>query len=133
MSAETPKPVGSITWADLTVEYAESVRDFYKAVVGWTSADLDMGGYHDYCMNQPEDAKTVAGVCHARGANAALPPQWLIYITVEDLDRSIERCTAGGGAVIVPARDYGGAGRYAVLRDPAGAAFAVFEPAPPAA
>lgn len=127
------KPVGSIMWADLTVEDADAVRDFYKAVVGWTSSDVDMGGYHDYCMNQPEDAKTVAGVCHARGANAALPPQWLIYVTVEDLDASVERCVEKGGAVVAPARDYGGAGRYAVLRDPAGAAFAVFEPAPPAA
>lgn len=125
--------VGSIMWADLTVEDAASVRDFYKAVVGWTTSDVDMGGYHDYCMNQPEDARTVAGVCHARGANAALPPQWLIYVTVEDLDVSVERCLALGGTVIAPARDYGGAGRYAVLRDPAGAAFALFEPAPPAA
>lgn len=125
--------VGSITWADLTVEDAARVRDFYKDVVGWTATEVDMGGYHDFCMNQPEDAKTVAGVCHARGSNASLPPQWLLYITVQDVDASIERCVALGGQVIAPARDYGGAGRYAVLRDPAGAAFAVFEPAPPAA
>ena len=132
MQDNTPA-VGSITWADLSVEHAERVRDFYKDVVGWTTSDVDMGGYHDYCMNQPLDAKTVAGVCHARGANAALPPQWLIYITVQDLDASIERCVALGGEVLAPARGYGANGRYAVLRDPAGAAFAVFEPAPPAA
>lgn len=115
-------------WVDLTVEHADQVRDFYREVVGWTSTDMDMGGYHDYCMNQPEDGKTVAGVCHARGANAALPPQWLVYVIVEDLDSSVARCQEHGGAVILPPREYGGAGRYAVLRDPAGAAFAVFEP-----
>jgi hypothetical protein len=133
MQDHSPPRVGSIMWADLTVEDAPRVRDFYKDVVGWTATDVDMGGYHDYCMNQPADAKTVAGVCHARGGNAGLPPQWLVYITVQDLEASIERCVAHGGSVIAPARDYGGAGRYAVLRDPAGAAFAVFEPAPPAA
>lgn len=133
MQDHSPPRVGSIMWVDLTVEDAAQVRDFYKDVVGWTATDVDMGGYHDYCMNQPEDAKTVAGVCHARGANAALPPQWLVYITVEDLEASIQRCVVRGGCVIAPARDYGGAGRYAVLRDPAGAPFAIFEPAPPAA
>jgi len=133
MSDTHTPPVGSIMWADLTVEDARRLRDFYKEVVGWTATEVDMGGYHDYCMNQPEDAKTVAGICHARGANAALPPQWLLYITVRDLDASVERSVALGGHVIAPARDYGGAGRYAVLRDPAGAPFAVFEPAPAAA
>lgn len=126
-------PIGSIMWADLTVEDAPRLRDFYKEVVGWTATDVDMGGYHDYCMNQPEDARTVAGVCHARGQNATLPPQWLIYVTVQDLDASVDRCVALGGEVIAPPRDYGGTGRYAVLRDPAGAPFAVFEAAPPAA
>ncbi len=126
-------PVGSIIWADLTVQDAPRARDFYRAVVGWTTSDVDMGGYHDFCMNQPEDAGTVAGVCHARGSNAHLPPQWLIYVVVEDLDASIRQCVALGGEVVAPARDYGATGRYAVLRDPVGAPFAVFEPAPPAA
>ena len=116
-------PIGSIMWADLTVEDAPRLRAFYKEVVGWTATDVDMGGYHDYCMNQPEDARTVA----------TLPPQWLIYVTVQDLDASVDRCVALGGEVIAPPRDYGGTGRYAVLRDPAGAPFAVFEAAPPAA
>ena len=96
MTAPSRPPVGSIKWADLTVEHAEEVRDFYREVVGWTSTDVDMGGYHDYCMNQPEDAKTVAGICHARGGNAGLPPQWLAYIIVEDIDHSISRCVESG-------------------------------------
>jgi predicted enzyme related to lactoylglutathione lyase len=133
MSQQTPLRIGSVMWADLTVPHAEAVRDFYREVVGWTTTDVDMGGYHDFCMNQPEDAKTVAGICHARGSNAAVPPQWLIYIIVEDLEESMARCRELGGAVILPPRDYGGAGRYAVLRDPAGAAFALFEPDNPAA
>ena len=133
MSSSEDRPIGSIMWADLTVDHAERVRDFYKQVVGWTTSDVDMGGYHDYCMNQPADGKTVAGVCHARGGNTGLPPQWMIYITVEDLDASVERCLHLGGQVVVPVRHYGADGRYVVVRDPAGAVFALFEPAPPAA
>lgn len=133
MPGRNVPPVGAIMWADLTVERAEVVRDFYREVVGWTTSDVDMGGYHDYCMNQPEDGKTVAGICHARGHNAALPPHWLVYMVVEDLERSMARCTDLGGQIVALPRDYGADGRYAVMRDPAGAVFALFEPTEPAA
>jgi hypothetical protein len=133
MSDTPSRAIGSIMWADLTVDDADRVRDFYREVVGWTASDVDMGGYHDYCMNQPEDGKTVAGVCHARGGNVGLPSQWLLYLIVEDLDASMERCAERGGSIISPVRHYGAEGRYVVMRDPAGAAFAIFEPATPAA
>lgn len=120
--SETKRPaIGTISWADLTVEDAPRVRDFYREVVGWEVEELDMGGYADYCMNAPEGGATAAGICHARGVNAGLPPQWLVYITVADLDRSIERCAALGGVVVAGPRDMGPYGRMCVVRDPAGA------------
>jgi len=87
---QTSKPeVGAIAWTDLTVKPAVEVRDFYAAVVGWKFSAVEMGGYSDFCMNQPADDKPVAGVCHARGENANLPAQWLIYINVPSLKRSL--------------------------------------------
>ncbi|HEX7182825.1 MAG TPA: VOC family protein [Thermoanaerobaculia bacterium] len=128
--SETGKPeIGSIGWVDLTVENADKVRDFYKEVVGWGTTPVGMGEYSDYCMDEPGSGKSVAGVCHARGTNAGLPPQWLIYITVEDLDRSITRCTDLGGKVIAGPKGMGPQGRYCVIQDPAGAVAALFEPA----
>ena len=120
---------GSMTWADLTVENAEQIRDFYSAVVGWTSSGVDMGGYEDFTMNDSGTGAPVAGVCHTRGSNAGLPPVWLIYVTVEDINKSITRCIQLGGQVISGPRGMGGQGRYCVIRDPAGAALALFEPA----
>ncbi len=84
-----------------------------------------MGGYEEFCLNQ-RGGKTVAGVCHARGDHAALPPQWLIYIMVKDLRASLTKCRALGGKVIIKPRDAGG-GRMAVIRDPAGAVAALFQ------
>ena len=121
--------VGSVTWTDLTVENAERIRDFYSAVVGWTASGVDMGGYDDFNMNDPETGTPVAGVCHARGGNADLPPVWLIYVNVEDIEKSIARCVELGGQVISGPKGMGGQGRYCVIRDPAGAALALFEPA----
>ena len=126
MPRKTKPKTGSITWMDLTVKPAIKVRDFYKAVVGWKSASVDMGGYRDFCMNQPADGKTVAGICHARGENANLPPQWLLYVSVANLAKSLAACRRRGGKIVCPARKMFG-GRMAVIRDPAGAVVALFE------
>lgn len=120
---------GSVAWFDLTVPDAGAVRDFYSAVAGWSVSPVEMGGYQDYCMIPPGASAPVAGVCHARGPNADLPPQWLIYITVPDLAASLAACTAKGGRVVRPECDLGGA-RMAVVQDPAGAVAALYQPPP---
>ncbi len=128
---ESARPrIGSISWADLTVADATALRDFYRAVAGWESSDVEMGGYTDFCMNLPGGADPIAGICHARGANTNLPPQWLVYINVTDLDHSMARCVEAGGEVIAGPRAMGTQGRFCVIRDPAGAFAALVEPAP---
>lgn len=118
-------PVGSIGWFDLTVPNADEVRDFYAEVVGWSPSDVDMGGYADYNMHRDGAPEPVAGVCHARGGNAGLPAQWLMYVIVEDLDRSMARCLELGGDVIAGPKQVGASARYCVVRDPAGAVVAL--------
>ena len=113
--------VGKIEWHDLTVKNAEEVKSFYEKVVGWKPQPLSMGDYDDYVMMQ--DSETPAGgVCHARGGNADIPPQWLLYVNVEDFDASIKACLASGGKVIGAKRKMGDDGRhYCLIQDPAGA------------
>src|SRR5262245_16634779 len=94
--------VGAVNWTDLTVPDAKRVRDFYAAVVGWTHEALDMDGYDDYCMNRPDDGQTVAGICHARGENTSLPPVWLVYINVANVEASCVQVKALGGDVLTP-------------------------------
>ena len=83
-----------------------------------------MGGYSDFSMIAAATGDGVAGICHARGVNADLPPQWLIYFVVEDVDRSAARCVQQGGAVIAGPRSMG-ASRFCVIRDPGGAVCAL--------
>lgn len=123
MSA-TPEP-GTISWQDLTVADAEGVRDFYQAVVGWKPEPLSMGASSDFVMSA--NGTPIAGICNARGGNADLPAQWLIYITVDDLDHSIDECQRLGGSLVAAPRSYGG-GRYCVIKDPAGAVCALYQP-----
>lgn len=129
MSESKKLPVGSIGWVDLTVPEADKLRDFYASVVGWKPADVPMCDYSDYTMKEPESGKAVSGVCHARGQNSGLPAQWLIYITVANLDESVSRCRSLGGSVVKEPTRVGTMGRFAVIRDPAGAVAALWEPA----
>lgn len=125
--AETRKATGEIAWLDLTVPDAKSLRDFYASVVGWTITPIDMGGYDDFCMNAPGSGETVSGVCHARGSNVDLPPVWLPYIVVDDIEGSIGRCEKSGGELVLGPKDMGPQGHYCVIRDPAGAYLALFQ------
>ena len=114
------QPVGAVVWRDLTIENADKMRDFYREVVGWKSEGCQMDGYEDYNMTVPRTGEAVAGICHARGANSNLPAQWLIYVTVEDVDSSARRAVDLGGQLIDGPRGMG-EHRFCVIKDPTGA------------
>jgi len=125
MSIDEKPSIGAILWHDLTIPDAESTRKFYSEVVGWKSEPVDMGGYNDFNMNAPDTGKTIAGICYARGQNAKLPPQWLIYINVADVDEAAKKCVKMGGKVIDGPKPIG-PGRVCVIQDPAGAYAALY-------
>jgi uncharacterized protein len=124
--ANDVKEIGEIVWVDLTIPNAEKVRDFYLSVTGWEANEFNMGDYSDYVITTPDNKRTVAGICHARGDNAALPPYWLIYIKVRSLEASLAAAQRNGGEILAGPKQFGAA-RFGVLRDPAGAVFAVTE------
>src|SRR5207244_2818437 len=107
---------GKIVWVDLTIPSAEKVRDFYLSVTGWEANEFKMGDYSDYVMKTPHSKQTVAGVVHARGDNADLPPYWLIYIKVKSLDESLAAARRNGGEILAGPKHIGAA-RFCVLRD----------------
>ena len=111
-------------WIDLTVDHAEEIRDFYVNVAGWQPEPVDMGGYEDYAMN--EGKETLAGICHARGVNAGIPPVWIPYFQVKSLEKSLQSCVERGGEVVCTTRSMGPDKSYAVIRDPSGAVCAIW-------
>lgn len=125
--SNSPAPIGSIGWVDLTVADAPRIRDFYAAVVGWKFEGLDMGGYEDFVMNEPASGKSASGVCHARGVNKDLPPVWLVYFVVADVEASAARCRELGGTIVRAPGKMGPMGRFCVVRDPSGAVCALHE------
>ncbi len=123
MSQTTP---GTVVWVDLTVADAAGVRDFYQQVVGWQPQAVDMGVYSDFNMMPPGSDQPAAGICYARGVNADLPPQWLVYVMVTNMAHALEQCHALGGRVVAGPRDQG-IYRFSVIQDPAGAVMALLQ------
>lgn len=112
--------IGKIAWQDLTVNNADDIRDFYSKVTGWQTEAHSMGDYNDYDVIAPGSGEVVAGICHARGENANIPAQWLIYITVEDVAASAAKCEELGGKILDGPRKMGKF-TFCVIQDPAGA------------
>jgi predicted enzyme related to lactoylglutathione lyase len=119
--------VGSFEWADLTVDNTDDIRDFYSDVIGFSFSEVPMGDYNDYCMNSPTDEQTKVGICHARGQNSGIPPVWMIYFIVEDLNASIIAVEQGGGQIISDIKGNDKNGMYCFIKDPSGAACALFQ------
>lgn len=128
--------MGRIAWLDLTIADAAATRDFYRHVVGWSVQDVAMEDagerYADYNM-LGADGQPAAGICHARGINAGLPPVWLIYLPVADLPLSLERARAEGGEIVHTVRAADGTHTCAVIRDPVGAFVGLVPEAPKSA
>ena len=124
VTEEKPSNIGKIEWMDLTVPDAGQLQKFYTSVVGWSSNDVDMGSYSDFNLNLPGTEDTIAGVCHSRSNNDNIPSQWLIYVRVESVADSAERCKKMGGEVLDGPRRMGGS-NFCVIKDPAGAVMAL--------
>ena len=118
--------LGDVAWLDLTVNNAEQVKDFYQDVVGWQSEGCNMGDYEDYVMNSPIDGEAKAGVCHSTGVNADLPPVWMPYFIVADINESATAVQAKGGSLLTEIKSMGGDDKYVIIKDPAGAICALY-------
>ncbi len=118
--------IGTMAWLDLSVGNASEVKSFYEDVIGWNTENISMGDYEDYAMLEPNNNEAVAGVCHAQGVNKDLPPAWLPYFLVADIQASIVAVQAKGGALVTEIKSMG-SDKYAVIKDPAGAVCAIYQ------
>lgn len=115
-------------WHEVMTNDVATAQAFYTHVFGWTARDSGMPGM-TYTLFA-KDGVDVGG-CMALPEHEGQPacaPQWVAYVQVDDVDAAVERSTSKGGSVDMPAMDIPGVGRVCILRDPAGATFAVYRP-----
>ena len=127
MSAVKNK-VGKFLWADLTVPNATELKEFYKEVIGWTEHAIAMKdgeeAYEDFAMMADKDT-AVGGICNQRGVNVNIPPQWISYINVTNVEESLNKALQLGGKVIHESKKKDGSYNFVILTDPIGAVFGI--------
>jgi predicted enzyme related to lactoylglutathione lyase len=120
--------VGRFSWHELTTTDYKKAFDFYRQLFGWEkTGEMDMGGGNMYFMYGMK-GKMFGGIFNRPPEMAGMPPFWLVYVHVKDVDKAVEATTRGGGMVKQPPMEVPG-GRIAILGDPQGAAFAVHQAA----
>ena len=129
MSERTKYTPGAFSWTDLTTTDQDAAKQFYGQLFGWTAIDNPIGENMVYSMMQI-DGKDVAAISPQpqQQRDAGVPPVWNSYVTVESADDAADRAQKLGATVHAPAFDVFDAGRMAVIQDPQGAFFEVWEP-----
>ncbi len=118
---------GEFCWADLGTPDLAATKKFYSKIFGWKSFDNDMGPNGVYSMQQLEK-KNICAI-HTAGDPMAgkKKPFWMPYIAVKSVDQSLKKAKTAGATIHMGAHDVPGAGRMAILSDPTGASFAIWE------
>ncbi|MDB6103552.1 MAG: putative glyoxylase [Gammaproteobacteria bacterium] len=117
---------GRFVWHELMTTDTDAASDFYSNVVPWKTQDSGMPSYTLWMSGKYQ----AGGLSALPQEEASAPPHWIIYIGTPDVDATVEAAEKLGGKVIKAASDVPNVGRFAVLSDPQGAAFAVFTPLP---
>lgn len=126
----TDKTHGRPVWYELGCRPSEreAAEKFYADLLGWTIADAGMEGFSYHLASA--DGEMVAGVMEMPPDVADMPPFWMIYFGVDDIDAAVGTITDTGGSVHRPPADIPGTGRFAIFADPQGAAFGLLQPLP---
>jgi uncharacterized protein len=120
---------GEYCWADLGTTDVAGAKKFYRSIFGWEATDLPMGeGGLKYSMLRVK-GKDVCAVypMASEQRKAKVPPFWLPYISVANVDRTIKKATAARGILCLGPTDVMKAGRMAILQDPTGAGVAIWQ------
>jgi predicted enzyme related to lactoylglutathione lyase len=128
----TPMPphdrakAGEFCWAELMTTDQNAAFEFYRGLFGWERVgEHDMGPMGKYLLFGLAGAQM--GGMFTKRPDTPMPPAWLYYVQVEQLDARIERTKSRGGKVVNGPHQVPGGARIAQLLDPQGAVFALHE------
>ncbi len=121
---------GQFCWVELGTSDAEAATSFYSEVFDWGHDIHPMDeGEGEYTILQ-KNKKDIGGLykLFPDMLKMGVPPNWLSYVSVTSADDACEKAKSLGGTVFMPPMDVKDQGRMAVLSDPTGGSFAVWEP-----
>jgi predicted enzyme related to lactoylglutathione lyase len=119
---------GTFSWAELATIDQKAGVAFYRALLGWDVKDQPIGPTEVYSLLTLR-GQEVAAACTMQPDERQLgiPPHWNLYVTVASVDEAAKRAEGLGAKVLVPPFDVMDAGRMAVVQDPTGAVFQLWQ------
>lgn len=124
---DTHKP-GAFCWVELGTTDQNAAKSFYSSLFGWAADDHPMGPNAVYTVFQLQGRDAGAAYTLRPDERAHnVPPHWMLYIAVENADAAANRAAQLGAQVLAPAFDVMDLGRMAVIQDPTGAIFSVWQ------
>ena len=110
---------GTFIWNELMTRDSKAAGKFYSELIGWEATDSGMPGMN-YTIFKSGD-KEVGGMMDMPAeVPKEVPPHWMAYIAVDDVDTSAEKVKALGGQIIHGPEDVPNVGRFCVIQDPTG-------------
>lgn len=121
-------PSGSFCWVELHTTDQAAAKTFYGSLFEWTPHDNPMGP-NDYYTEFKLQGREAAAACTLRPdeKSQGIPPYWMIYISVDNADAAAAKAQQLEGKTFGPAFDVMDAGRMAVVQDPTGSVFCVWQ------
>jgi len=120
--------VGALCWTELLTNDTDKAGKFYTSLLPWKSDTQNMA-HTKYTMFKRGD-QMAAGMLPTPKEVEGMPPQWFSYFAVDNVDQTVSKAQQLGGKVMRPAADIPDMGRFAILQDPQGAPFAIWQYAP---
>ncbi len=119
-------PAGSFSWVELATTDQNAAKNFYTSLFGWSINEFPMGPGAVYTIFRLQD-RDAAAAYTLQPELKGVPPHWNLYITVDNADQAAAKAAELGGKILQPAFDVMDAGRMAVVQDPTGATFMVWQ------
>ncbi len=114
---------GAIMWNELMTSDQTDATEFYTGLLGLGSGSME--GPMEYTLLKVS-GDDVAGVMQITEDMGPVPPNWMVYFGVANVDDTTSQAEALGAIVLVPGTDIPGVGRFATIQDPQGAVFGMF-------
>ena len=124
MATQAPPATSTFCWNELMTGDIEAAKTFYTALFGWETKEMAMGPGGTY-THFTSAGKDCGGMMKTPDPN--IPPHWLSYVTVDDVDASTSKAEGLGAKVCVKPTDIPDVGRFSVLTDPTGATIALYK------
>lgn len=119
---------GSFCWFELGTTDQPAAKNFYNSLFGWTAEDFPMGPSGAYTIFSLDGRNVAAAYSTAAMEPQCIPPNWGLYIAVQNADSAAQRAGELGGKVMMQPFDVQQNGRMAVIADPTGAVFSLWQP-----